>query len=303
MVKNSEMRNVIIRPANQCDIPQLVALMNSEYTRKKTKQYFIWQFFESVYPTVLMTASVGNRIIGMFGLQKRMLNNGTVVGQVIDMLIDKKWRGKGLFSMIANKALEFFDDLDLLVVLPNRNGKFAVQKSLGWKCISKIDTLSLEANKIKGGIYIKYSDNSEYNDLYSFEYNTEILQWRFDKHPLFDYNYTSIDNGDFSVTKVFEDPVSKKRIGDIVYLRSDGNNLLYIDNLLRKTIQALVRESIDSVTTWALPHTSLYQVARSIGFKEVPQERYYCIKTLSSELSHLENIDNWHLIQADAEIY
>lgn len=304
MVKNSEMRNVIIKPANQCDIPQLVALMNSEYARKKTKQYFIWQFFESIYPTVLMTASIDNRIMGMFGLQKRILNNGAVVGQAIDMLIDKKWRGKGLFSMIANKAFEFFDDLDLLVVLPNRNGKSAVEKSLGWKCLVKIDnlTLDLKAYKYNASNNLYHSTKSESNPSH-FLYNSEIINWRFDNHPEYKYTFVNQNNKNYAVMKVFTDPLSKKRIGDIVYICTDRKDISILENLINKTIESFQRHGITLITTWGLPHTPLYQFARAMGFKTIPQERYFCVKILNPRFSGLSNIEYWHLVQADAEIY
>lgn len=304
MVKNSEIQNVIIKPANQSDIPQLVALMNSEYARKKTEQYFIWQFFESVYPTVLMTASVGNRIIGMFGLQKRILNNKAVSGQAIDILIDKKWRGKGLFSILANKAIEFFDDLDLLCVFPNQNGKVAVKNSLGWKCLAKIDNLSLDL------IGYKYNSDNKFNhliksgsDLSYFVYNSEIISWRFDNHPEYNYTFINQNNGNYAFTKVFTDPLSKKKIGDIVYIYTDGKDITILENLINKTIESFQRHGITLITTWGLPHTNLYQVAMTIGFKIIPQKRYFCVKILDPQFSCLNNIEYWHLVQADTEIY
>ena len=65
--------NLIIRKAEEKDIEQLVNLMNCQYLRKKSKDYFLWQYFNSYYSTILICAFINDELIGMFGLQTRYL--------------------------------------------------------------------------------------------------------------------------------------------------------------------------------------------------------------------------------------
>ena len=137
---------IVYRIAEESDIPQLVNLINSQYSRKKAAEYFRWQYFDSFYPSVVMCAFMEESVIGMFGLQKRKLSDGVNAGQAIDLLVDPAWRGKGVFAELGVHASGSFKDLDLLCVFPNLNGKNACEKSLHWKTIGKIDSLVLPSS-------------------------------------------------------------------------------------------------------------------------------------------------------------
>jgi len=304
MVKKSEIQNIIVRQAILYEVPQLVALMNAEYNRKKNSQYFTWQFFESVYPTVLMVASVGEKIVGMFGLQKRKLNNGAIVGQAIDMLIDKEWRGTGLFRILANRAIDSFKDIDILCVFPNRNGKRAVEKSLGWKCLSRIDNLTLNLNEYKinsGYKWIRLTNRK--SKYFRFISSSEIQKWRFVNHPEYKYTFLKEDKNNYIVIKVFMEPLSKKKIGDIVYVCTDADDLHVYHKLIERAIEIFQKQNISSTSTWELQHTNVYQLMLGLGFKPIPQERYFCVKILNSQFSYLYDIESWDLFQADAELF
>ena len=71
---------LILRPANALDASQFIEIMNSQYARKKNSEYFHWQYIDPYEPTVLMCAFEAGKIRGMFGLKKRRLNNGVVIG-------------------------------------------------------------------------------------------------------------------------------------------------------------------------------------------------------------------------------
>jgi len=288
------------------DIPQLVELMNREYVRKKKESYFLWQYFNSCYQTVLMCAFLGAEVLGMFGLQKKKLQNGANVGQAIDLLIAAEWRRKGLFFKLGQRAFKCFKDLDLLCVLPNLNGKNACEKSFKWKTIGRINSVTIPTKRL---INIKDEENSfhenlKQNNIFSMFYYDEIIRnWRYNQHPEYQYDYITLDPGEFAVTKIFLDPIKKSKFGDIVDFKCDLNKKNLLKELFIKSIYHLKKQGAETITTWALSHTPLREVADSLGFSETQQERYFCIKILNHKYEYLFDFNLWYLVQADAEIY
>ena len=298
--------DVSYRSARQSDIPQLVSLINSQYIRKKTGDYFDWQYFHSCYPTVLMCAFRNDALIGTFGLQKRMLQNGAIVGQAIDLLVAPRWRGKGTFKELGQRAVEFFKDLDVLCVLPNVNGKIATEKSLDWKAIGKINSMCKNVSNMNEYREPRKSDHSTvsvHEDFMRFAYNATIRQWRFEKNPIYKYDYVRLDSASFAATKLFEDALTHKRYGDIVDFECPLYDRDKLTDLFRAASMHFQQQHVEIVTTWALPQTPLSDIIKSLGFTELPQERYFCVKVLKPEYEYLYDFSRWHLVQADAEVY
>lgn len=297
--------SIHFRRAEKIDIPQLVALFNSQYVRKKGESYFLWQYFNSYYPTVLFCAFENGKLIGIFGLQKRLLNNGAKAGQAIDMLVSPEFRGKGIFKQLADHAVQCFQDVDLLCVFPNLNGKNAVEKSLGWETAGKIDSMC-----VKPQLIIDVSEGhcepwgcERNQSLCRFVYDEGIRKWRFGEHPDYTYHYISINKEAHAVTKIFTDPYDGRRFGDIVEFVCDLWNKSLLTDLFTKTCHYLKNQDVEGITTWALPHTPLHGVVKKLGFSELIQERYFCIKVLNPQYKYLTDFSCWHLVQADSEIY
>ena len=296
--------SVHFRRAESIDIPQLVALFNSQYARKKGESYFLWQYFNSYYPTVLFCAFANGKLIGMYGLQKRLLNNGVKVGQAIDMLVSPEFRGKGVFKQLADHAVQCFQDVDLLCVFPNLNGKNAVEKSLGWETVGKIDSMCVKPQSI---IDVSIGDTEPWEfeqdqSLYKFAYDNDIRKWRFGEHP--DYTYRDVSNKEkHAGTKIFTDHHDRRRFGDIVEFECDLGNKSLLTDLFAKTCHYLKNQDVEGITTWALPHTELHGVVKKLGFSELIRERYFCIKILNPQHKYLADFSCWHLVQADSEIY
>ena len=67
-ILTEKMSDILYRPVSHEDTPRLVELFNAQYARKKNESYFNWQYFESVWPTVVMGAYANGRLEGVFGL-------------------------------------------------------------------------------------------------------------------------------------------------------------------------------------------------------------------------------------------
>ncbi len=293
------------RPAVKTDIPQLIELMNSQYIRKKDEAYFLWQYFNSFYPTILMCAFFNTKLIGMFGLQERELENGAHVGHAIDMLVAHKWRGRGVFQLLGEKATDYVKNLDLLCVLPNVNGKYACEKKLGWRTLGRINLMYLEREYLKNITEKPLRIFPDMNgQIFSkFKYNAENRFWRFDEHPEYIYNYVRLQAGEFAVTKIFKDPVTGSRYGDIVDFECNLNNRELLAELFRRACIYLREQEVEGITTWSLKNAPLRDSVESLGFIEIKQERYFCLKVLTPAYEYLNDLSCWHLVQSDAEIY
>jgi hypothetical protein len=298
------MKAISYRLATQADVPRLREIFNAQYVRQKSEDYFRWQYFDSAWPTVVMCAVENGVVEGVFGLQRRELGGGIPVGQAIDLLITSRMRGRGVFAELGRRAAACFPEVQLLCVLANLHGRNACVKSLGWRETGKIDSLELTTlreppAKTEDLRYINASDQPA-----GFAWTDEVRAWRFGRHPEYRYETVLLGADASARVKLFEDPVTQRRYGDIVEFQCEGKKeAALLAELFVRAARRLLGLGVEGVTTWALPHTTLFHVLGTLGFKSRPQERYFCVRSLQPELRPLEEISKWHLVQADAEIF
>jgi GNAT superfamily N-acetyltransferase len=286
------------RATTEKDIPQMWALMNAQYHIKKNEAYFYWQYFHSYQPSVSIGAFDGNRLIGIFGMQKRKLENGIYAGQAIDLLISPEYRGQGIFSKLGLKASEYFDDIGLLCVLPNKNGKEACEKSLGWKCITQINCF-VSHKILKPEEHVIQGNSKE--RLRSFYSDQQFLEWRFDHHPYYQYRTIHLEPDVFIISKIFKDSIRDVIHGDIVDLYCPKAALL--PDLILHSNNVLFEQGVDSVYAWAMKHSYTHEILQTLDFQEFPQERYFCVKILNPDYDHLYDPAQWNLVPADTEFF
>ena len=78
---------VYLRTATKDDAETFVVFFNAYYKRKITKEYFIWQFFESPYLSKLFMAFDGKDLVGCYGVKLYLLTNNFFSCFSIDFLI------------------------------------------------------------------------------------------------------------------------------------------------------------------------------------------------------------------------
>ncbi len=297
------LETINIRQGKTEDIPALVKLFNRNYKRQKTAGYFRWQFFNSAYPTLLILAWDDRQVVGMFGLQTRVLKSNLKVGQAIDMIIDENYRGKGLFEKLAAAAIALCGDIDALMVLTNLIGRFAVERRLGWKVAGMIPALVMEAKSNLAVDARKVVSDAGQMQLKSeeFLYTDNTCQWRFDEHPDYSYTRITLDNDCFAYIKTFTEPDSRSVTGDIMYVGGCLKSNNDIARVLTKCCSNPNLDGVDSFALWALPGTPLHMVATQLGFEDRTQPRFLCCKSLNESSRHQENIESWCLFLSDAE--
>lgn len=294
--------NIIYRPAEESDVDQMAELMNKQYSRKKDKNYFIWQYLRSPIPSISFCAFYKDSLIGISGIQKKKLENGLNLGHAIDSIVLPEWRGKGVFQKLCNNALNYFTNLDGLYAFTNLPGTNAYIKHFNWRKVYKISSYLLTINNLNKNIDCS-NYNSFYTTKYKFRYDDSYRDWRFFHNPEYVYHYIYITEQVFSVVKLFTDPSTQRIYGDIVDFHYEGCNAAQIADLISLSCDKLFQLGCEVITTWSLPSMLLTAILKKMGFFMDFQERYFIMNVLNENVKDMYDINNWHIVQADAELY
>jgi hypothetical protein len=295
---------ITYRPAVPGDIPRLKEIFNAHYARKKEDAYFTWQYFDSALPTIAICAEVDGRIEGTLGMQKRELEGGIPVGQLIDLILTPQLRGQGVLAELGERVVAHFSGLRLLCGLPNLNGCKALVKALGWQRLAKLDALVLQVDR-------KLPREPELGKLLPgafahparLRWTADQRAWRYGRHPDYVYDTVEGSGGNFAVTKVYTDPVTRQRFGDIVDFQAPLSDPPGLADIFTRAVDRLAAQGVENITTWAPPGTLLCEILTLMGFAAAPQERYLIAKVLDPTLGDYSESAAWFIVQADAEIY
>ena len=293
---------IIVRKAEIDDADIFVELFNKNYKRKTNSFYYKWQFFNDAYPSALFLAFESGELIGFHGVKVYNVTNLGKVAFAIDFLIHEKARKKGVAVLLDEYVRTFclLNNVKSITALPNSQGNAAF-RALGYKSLSKIDTLvyDLNFNSFDRNIDITYLKNE--STKYSYYKDQKYINWRFELNPIYDYEHVQINEKCYAYIKVFTDPISRISCGDIVHvIYDDFENLI---KLVQLCIQKLKIIGISSLTIWAMPHSNLFTTLAQFGFVIQQQERYFCVRdVVKTEIDQLDFL-NWTLEESDAEIY
>ena len=291
--------NVIVREASLNDSDAFIALFNKHYNRKTSFEYYQWQFFDSAILSKLFVAFEADVLIGMYGVKVHPLSTGELTGFVIDFLVDEEYRKRGIAFLLEGVAQQFGieNNIAVFTALPNKYGNAAL-RSMGWKSVAKVDSLLLKLEDYQVSL-TNESISLDIHPLICFVKDAKYQQWRYSKHPVYKYEIIKAKNVAYAVVKQFKDGVSGDVFGDIVYIKCP---IADFDSLFELILVKMREWNIKSVTTWALPHTTLYNSLMQKGFCSNAQERYFCVNTFQNNDKYL-TINNWDLVQIDAEIF
>jgi len=292
-----DVKSIEIREARIEDISQLLDLLNSQYNNKFNQEYFEWQYFNSSNDNKMFCAEMGARIVGMFGVLKKELNNGLIGLQASDMLLTENYRGHNIFSKLADYAFDSFKEKDFLFVIPNLNGKNAIEKNSKWETLFKINEWQLNINEFR--FLPSWDKPNSSAAVYSFNYPESTLDWRFNQNPLYNYKRIDLASEKFSYVKRYEDPVTRRSYIDIVFFSDDNIQFEELVGLIKGLTKTEKKEVI--LSTWALPGTNLAKHLPNLGFTEISKERYFCLYSYSDK--NLSNSGSWNIYQADTEFY
>lgn len=293
---------VEIRAATRADAKGFTDFINAHYKRQKTEAYFHWQFFDAPHPAFLAVAYDGGALVGCFGVMVRALESEHPCGFLLDLLVADSHRSRALHIVLAERVREFTDHHGAVAVtsLSNPTGRKAISDMNGWKVAGVVRTLVRKPGQV--GDEPSASDTAGHiaPRIEAFARPAGYCEWRFEKNSLYPYHQHRHSGGAYAATKSFTDPVTGKSYFDIVDYSAPDNAAL--DSLVREIVGGGRHEG-GEFTAWALPTTPAYQVFKRHGFAESSQERFFCIGDVKEGFAHLTDIANWHLVEADSEVF
>ena len=305
--------DISIREAKKSDIPLIARTLNSMYRLQRPGEFYSWQFFENANPSKLICGFKKGELIGTFGIQKRMLNNGLACGQLSWLNIAPKWQGRGWFRKLGEVALNRSKGLDVLCIFANANARSASERAFGFSAIGDIRTMALGSSGPIVGAPVKHSPVTlktafppvcaAKNNAIMFQNTPRFLRWRLAQSPMYKYDIIKRNKRDFIITKIFIDPVKGTRYGDIVDFGCDSSDDEAIKTLYADACRHLNKKGAQQITTWATPATGLAGILKRSGFKETDEKTYFMVKVLKKNSKYLYEFARWHLKQADATNY
>ncbi len=298
-------RGIKIRKLPLAEASIFVKCMNNYYSRKKTNDYFRWQFYS--YPkSIYFGAFDKKRYIGGFGIQLQKVkyyNDIVIVGKGLDLIVDPHYQNRGIGALLVLNCEKWAKEkkASAIMTLSNINGQRLLSRmNYKFKTIYQMEK-NLKGRIKKFNLSKYHKIKAKRNEKFYFLKNDQWYTWRFFQNPEYKYSQINISDELRVFVKIFKDPETQKSFGDIVEVSNTKN----IDLLWKAYTEAerfFKQKSVSSITTWALPNTLNFKITGRLGFKEVAKQRYFCIRILNKNID-LENFDSWFLMQSDSEIY
>jgi hypothetical protein len=317
-----------VRLGDEHDCDAFVDIFNSIYNRKIDSRYFRWQFLNQNVPTYLILGVSNKNVIGFGGA--RVQNGHRADGDVLlyqglDVMILEQYRGKGFsFRNMGDYfiALASRGGAAAIYGLGNRNARLVLTRYLDFKLVVQIQTMISQVNAQP-----LQNMNTHIERIASFDNQvTEIvsgflkshpallivrrdplfLNWRFVSNPVFRYDIFYVKRGSiifgYLVLKVFEDPATGERFGDIVDLLWVEDDFEMLRGMLGFALGHFNSLGLTQAAIWLQTNTILDEVGRSLGFRATEQRRYLVSKILDPEYNWLRDPKRWYITMADAEI-
>lgn len=295
---------ISIREAEISDGQNFIDLINHSYSKKKTIDYYIWRFFRCPYETKLFVAYDGAEYVGNIGVHLLPLTNRAVCGFIVDLLVEDTYRQRGIFYLLEKVVRDFAvrNGASLLACLPNVDGQKAYEKLPEWETVGVINTLEL-FNKPEMALKKNNKTGVSKSKLCSFLKKPVYRRWRYDENPLIKYDKISLSENSFGLVKIFVDPTTGERFGDLVELHVDLLKPRLVEKLIKKIWDFFSDKNLKVITLWAIPNSPLNKIAKDLGFQESSQQRFFCVKILDSQCKNLRLLANWHLAEGDSEVF
>jgi len=317
---------IVLRLAQATDNDSRVfcQLFNSLYQRKVTESYYLWQFFETPFPTVLAMAQTEDGILaGCYAFHIiKSTEESHFIAWALDIMVAPPFQGSGLFRRLANFAASqaIQHEPVALCVMANQRADSAYVNGLGWHRVNVFTTCvrstSNAAYQPPSGIDFELVNSFPATfcqrvksglSLFGNFRSPEYLNWRFLRNPWYRYEPFIITLDlvpiGYLILKIFKDPVTTTSVGDIVDLGFVADAPDLSSHILRFALDHFCASSVPQATIWLQTNTVLDRAGRQIGFVDTELKRYFCCKVLKPTFDRLQNPEEWLINMSDAEIY
>jgi len=333
MTALAPLSQIRFRPARRdaADAERFCALSNSLYARLVDTAYYEWQFFDTPFPSLLLLAlDAEERLAGTYGFQLREAGlAGARIGWAIDIMVAPAHQKQGLFRALASAArreIERFGPLGLCV-MANQRAAPAHVHGLGWRSPAAVANFACptaaagKGNGHRGPVEMQPIERFLHNDQWPDRWEcppearpklftartARLLDWRWLDCPRYRYRAFAAMAGDrpagYLVLKLFPDPGTGERLGDIVDLVWGQPGPEVVQAMLRFALEELRRMGAHRAVTWLETGTVLDEAGRRMGFEDTGQRRYFCCLPLRPEGDPMTEASRWFLTMIESEVY
>ncbi len=314
--------------ATKGDGNAFVDLFNSIYSRKINIEYFNWQYFNQENPSFMIKVTANNEIAGTLGgryCEGHTITQDMPLLYVLDAMIKKEYRGKGFFQAMVEYCIKLAEKAEIPFAygMANKSAYLPAIEMLESKLVAEIDDMVCEtSNQAYPSGKFQIEKKSIFNDEDEAIKNEFLanhpekmlirrdpayLNWRFNQNPKYTYDVFRINSDShvfgYLVLKIFTNPLSGEKFGDIVDLLWGEDNLDMLRESLRFAFKYFSERGIPKSIMWLQTGTILDEIGRELGYKTTGQKRYFICKVLDPAFQWLENPKHWYISMADAEMY
>ena len=302
-----------IRRATHADMPGVTALTQRLYAIKRSEAFYAWYFLDSAIESELYCAYDNDILVGMLGIHSRRLSNSLNCGHIVGINVAPEYAGKGAFISLAVHVSDLLERFDLLCMFANESAIVPCQ----YYFRMKFDGLYTFVKELDGAIDFNgafdaqpilpkttFTVTEDDDRRIRFQHSEQFRQWRFGRHPLFQYTKVECDSGDFAIVKTFTDVATGVTYGDIVDLEYPRSQTERLNVLLQAACYYLCHAGAHKVTLWATPDSRLRSVALQYDFHEVANKTNWGISVQNGGIgTSASSLSNWELYQSDATNY
>lgn len=239
----------------------------------------------------------------------------------LDTMTDPEFRGKGLFTRLANEA--YINSIALgykfVYGFPNENSYVPFIHRLAWICPGNMMEWSTDQSRTW---YMTHAKNlpevHEFDERFNLLSNrmskkhkviskrtSDFLNWRYLKNPRFDYKCFFVEEDTeilgYSILKKYQS--SDSLMGNIVDLVALNDRTLI--RLLAHARDFFMTENILDVKCW-YPHSE--EIERTMwvnGFhlQKMPRTYFGYRSLTNSPIAQLKDDKNWYLTMGDSDVF
>ncbi|MGD6856667.1 GNAT family N-acetyltransferase [Bacillus infantis] len=314
-----------IRTYENKDKDQVLDLLNRNFQIQehmklnRDSEWWEWKYERNIFgKPIIYVAERNDKIIGVRPFWPWQLSNGGQVltcYQPIDSVVDKEYRGIGLFTMLTKNALvENKEKMDLVFNFPNEQSIRGNLK-LGWTFVNKLnwyvkvnkfytfykliknyngfESCSLQAEDLISEDKIKKIDYSiDAGNIFRTIKSEEFLKWRFLEHPKIKYGLNIINRNGKEFIYIFA-----------LNKNSYGRELIILDYFGDLGIFEHFLKEVDHISKKYLATYTLiikkYNLSNNLFFKHfyIPQKKKnFVVLPINQEYDYLsKQYDNWEI--------
>ena len=303
------------------DEKSILNLFRKTFNRDMSYDYWKWRYLDNpnINENLINLAWDDKRLSAHYAVSPTQLFiNKQKINAALSMttMTDPEYRGKGLFTSLANNLFDNSSKLDIIFGIPNENSVWGFINKLDFKLIKEIPML--ESNVFDD----KYKTNSNCVVIEMFDERFDVLfktmlnkykiitsrksahlNWRFISNPENRYMILGYIEKNkllgYLVTKIYTG--NGITTGDIVDILVVNETVL--KELLSFAFSIFKSKNVSSINTWFLDE-ELISVFEEFGFYNNGHYFHFIVKDNRHKKNEdLFKFDNWYITMSDIDLF